>query len=140
MPQHPACNVFTYGTLQLPEVMRAVTGGDYPSTPARLPGYARYRLTGLAYPGLRAERGAFTDGVLYRAIDPEALRRLDAFEDTFYRRETLLALPEGGTPEPAETYVVPPEHHGLLELLPWSLEGFRDSALAGFMARCLAVR
>ncbi len=132
--------VFAYGTLQLPEVMRAVTGADYPSTPARLPGYARYRLAGLPYPGLRAERGALTDGVLYRAIDPGALRRLDAFEDDFYRREALLVWPERGGPEPAEVYVVPPEHHGLLELVPWSLQGFRDSALAGFMARCQAVR
>lgn len=133
-------NVFAYGTLQLPEVMRSVTGAEHAGVPACLPGYARYRLAGLAYPGLRAERGAFTEGVLYRALNADALRRLDFFEDDFYRRETLLVLPEQGLPEPAEVYVVPPEHHGLLEFLPWSLERFRDVHLAGFMSRCQTVR
>ena len=130
---------FTYGTLQLHEVMRTVTRADFPAQPAWLPGYARYALRGLAYPGLRAQAGASTDGILYSGIDPEALRRLDIFEDGFYRRESLRVGLESGATVTAEVYVVPPEHYGLLLPEPWDLERFRKTALAGFLARCRAV-
>jgi gamma-glutamylcyclotransferase (GGCT)/AIG2-like uncharacterized protein YtfP len=139
MPDRNLRSLFAYGTLQIPEVMRAVAGADFPAQPAWLEGYARYALAGLAYPGLRAERGARTSGVLYSAIGAEALRRLDAFEDGFYRRETLrVALAAGITA--AEVYVVPPEHYGLLVRQPWDLEEFRKTALPQFMAgRCGAL-
>ncbi len=133
-------NFFAYGTLQIPAVMRAVAGADFPSQPARLAGYARYRITDLAYPGVRAESGALTDGVLYGGIDAEALRRLDAFEDDFYRRETLLVTPRVGVPIAAEVYVIPPEHYRILVHRPWSLDEFRATALAEFMIRCRVVR
>ncbi|MGZ8217152.1 gamma-glutamylcyclotransferase family protein [Methylomagnum sp.] len=128
--------LFAYGTLQIPEVMRAVTGAEFPSQPARLEGYARYRLSGRAYPGLRREPGTLAEGLLYGGIDAEALRRLDAFEDDFYRRETLAVLDTGGGAVAAEVYVVPPAHYSLLVYQPWDLEEFRRAALAGFMARC----
>lgn len=131
-------NVFAYGTLQIPEVMRAVSGGDYPARPARLDGYARFSLAGRSFPGLRLQPGAATDGLLYGGIDAEALRRLDEFEDDFYRRETLSVVTEAGERLAAEVYVVPPEHYGLLIEEPWDLEEFRRTGLGAFMARCRA--
>jgi gamma-glutamylcyclotransferase (GGCT)/AIG2-like uncharacterized protein YtfP len=128
--------VFAYGTLQIPEVMRAVTQGEFPAEPARLQGYARYRLAGRSFPGLRREPGAETLGILYRQIDARALRRLDEFEDDFYRRETLAVITESGAAVPAEVYVVPPEHYALLVERPWDLEEFRRDGLREFMARC----
>lgn len=132
--------LFAYGTLQIPEVMEAVTGAAFPSRPARLEGYARYRLKDRAFPGLRREPGARAEGLLFEGIDAEALRRLDAFEDDFYRRETLAVLGADGKPVAAEVYVVPPEHYSLLVYQPWDLEEFRRAALGGFMARCRETR
>jgi gamma-glutamylcyclotransferase (GGCT)/AIG2-like uncharacterized protein YtfP len=128
--------LFAYGTLQIPEVMGAVTGATFPSQPARLEGYVRYRLKDRAFPGLRREPGGVAEGLLFGGIDAEALRRLDAFEDDFYRRETLAVLDAGRRPVAAEVYVVPPEHYSLLVYQPWDLEEFRRTALEGFMARC----
>ena len=130
--------VFAYGTLQIPEVMRAVTGGESPAEPARLEGYARYGLAGLSFPGLRLQPGAVTDGLLYSGIDAAALRRLDEFEDDFYRRETLGVINASGDTVAAEVYVVPPEHYGLLIEQPWDLEEFRRTGLGAFMGRCRA--
>lgn len=132
--------LFAYGTLQIPAVMGAVTGAEFPSQPARLEGYARYRLKDRSFPGLRQEPGAVAEGALFGDIDAEALRRLDAFEDDFYRRETLTVLDAAGRPVAAEVYVVPPEHYALLVYQPWDLEEFRRTALAGFMARCREAR
>jgi gamma-glutamylcyclotransferase (GGCT)/AIG2-like uncharacterized protein YtfP len=131
-------NVFAYGTLQISEVMRAVTGGEYPAQPARLEGYARYCLAGRSYPGLRLEPGAETVGTLYSQVDAEALRRLDEFEDDFYRRETLPVITESGPAVPAEVYVIPPAHYALLIGRSWDLEEFRRTGLREFMARCRA--
>ncbi|BBL73456.1 gamma-glutamylcyclotransferase family protein [Methylomagnum ishizawai] len=131
-------NVFAYGTLQLPEVMQAVTRAVFPAQPATLPGYARYALRGLAYPGLRAQAGTATDGILYGGIDAAALRRLDDFEDGFYRRENLRVRLASGAWTRAEVYVVPPEHYGLLLPAAWDMEAFQATALDGFMARCHA--
>jgi gamma-glutamylcyclotransferase (GGCT)/AIG2-like uncharacterized protein YtfP len=130
-----AVNVFAYGTLQVPEVMRAVTGGEYPAEPAWLKDYARYCLVGRSFPGLRLKPGAETSGLLYRRIDAAALRRLDEFEDDFYRRETLTVLTESGEKAAAEVYVVPPEHYALLIERPWDLEEFLRKGLKEFMVR-----
>lgn len=129
-------NLFAYGTLQLPEVMSAVAGAGFPAEPARLADHARYRLAGLPYPGLCREQGATTSGVLYRELDAAALRRLDAFEDDFYRRETLAVITASGRWIAAEVYVIPPEHEALLVREPWDLERFRVNDLPRFLGRC----
>lgn len=129
-------HIFTYGTLQIPEVMYAVTGAEFPSQPARLAGYARYRIVNRPYPGLRLESGAETEGVLYSEIDAVALKRLDEFEDNFYWRETLIVTTTSGASAEAEVYVVPPKHYFILLNRPWDLDEFRRTALPGFLARC----
>jgi gamma-glutamylcyclotransferase (GGCT)/AIG2-like uncharacterized protein YtfP len=129
-------NLFAYGTLQIPEVMQAMTGACFPARPARLVDYARYRIAGCAYPGVRLEPAAVTDGVLYGEVDTAALRRLDEFEDDFYRRETLTVLAESGVPVEAEVYVILPEHYRILVDRPWDLDEFRWTALPEFLVRC----
>jgi len=126
--------IFAYGTLQVPEVMRAVTGDLFPSQPARLNGYARYRIRNRVYPGLRREPGTFTDGVLYENVSASALKDLDAFEDDFYRRETVTVVTGTGIRTDAEVYIVPPAHYQLLIRRNWKLERFKETALHEFLA------
>lgn len=128
--------VFTYGTLQLPHVMRAVTGDVFPSKPARLHDYARYCIRGRVYPGLRREPGRFTDGILYENVPPRALKALDAFEDDFYRRESLTVITPEGIAVDAEVYIVPPAHYGLLVPRSWDLDHFKETGCREFLAQC----
>ena len=129
-------HLFAYGSLQIPEVFTAVTGQQVQGLPARLEGYARYRLRGLSYPGLSVEPGAMTHGVLYPDLAPEVWIKLDQFEDVFYRRESLAVWsPELGGVE-AEGYVIPPGESQRIERCAWSLEEFRREHLADFMRRC----
>ena len=127
--------LFAYGSLQIPEVLLAVTGACFPARPARLPGYASYRLVGRPYPGLRRAPGASTEGVLYTHVSAAALRRLDRFEDDFYRRETLLVSIGFGRTVHAEVYVIPSRYHARLSGQPWDLEEFRRTALRELLAR-----
>lgn len=132
--------IFAYGTLQLPDVMRAVIGDVFPSKPARLHDYARYCIRSRVYPGLRREPGSFTDGILYENVPPRALKALDAFEDDFYRRETLTVIAQGGIRTDAEVYVVPPAHYRLLVRRNWDLGDFKETGLREFLAQCRRLR
>lgn len=128
--------VFAYGSLQIPAVMHAVTRRHLASRPARLEGYARYRLKRRSYPGLRRRSGAATEGMLYYGVDRLALTRLDRFEDTCYRRQTLRVViaPDGLVP--AQVYVIPPRYYRLLQPDRWFLRQFRSTALKAYLRRC----
>lgn len=129
-------NLFAYGTLRIPEVFRAVTGRSLPARPATLAGYARYRLRGLGYPGLIAEAGAVTEGLLITGIGSRELARLDAFEDAFYRRVTLRLSIGAGQLVSADVYVIPAEHRDLIDPRPWLLDAFMQDEGQEFLRRC----
>jgi gamma-glutamylcyclotransferase (GGCT)/AIG2-like uncharacterized protein YtfP len=128
--------LFAYGTLQMPEVFRAVTGRSLPARPATLAGYARYRLRGLSYPGLIAEPGAVTEGLLITGIEPRELARLDHFEDDFYRRVTLRVSIGAGELVRADVYVIPAAHRDLIEPRLWQLDAFVLDEGPEFLRRC----
>ena len=50
--------LFTYGTLQFPEVMEAVTGLALPWVEAEATGFAQFRFRDRIYPGMVAREGA----------------------------------------------------------------------------------
>jgi gamma-glutamylcyclotransferase (GGCT)/AIG2-like uncharacterized protein YtfP len=127
--------LFAYGTLQAPEVLVSVAGRLFPGEVAVLPDHARHALVGKVYPGLRHQPGASTQGVLYDGLHAEHIRRLDAFEDFFYRRMRLGVMTESGE-KPAEVYVIPVEYHHLLDTRPWDFEHFARHAQARFLAHC----
>lgn len=128
-------NVFVYGTLQIPEVMLAVTGRVWPSHPARLDGYARHRLRGKSFPGIRPCPNASVDGLLLLGVDMETQRKLDDFEDAFYRRDPVQVTAADGTRQVAQAYVVREEADGLLLPEDWDIETFKLSHMSAFLAR-----
>lgn len=133
-PMKPA--VFAYGSLQLPEVMACVTGQAYPAVPARLPHFARFRIRGKSFPGIRPEPGASVEGLLYRDLTAAAIESLDAFEDDFYLRQALDVVTCSGAAVQAFVYVMNPQYHGLLEDTTWDLEHFKRHSLGDFLHRC----
>lgn len=128
--------LFVYGTLQNPLIYQAVTGWVRTGQPAVLHGYARYRLRGLSYPGLIAEAGAQTEGLLYADLSAPELARLDAFEDDFYHRETVRVNAGPAGVVRAEVYLIPPARRALLEPRPWSLAEFMLTDGPDFLRRC----
>jgi gamma-glutamylcyclotransferase (GGCT)/AIG2-like uncharacterized protein YtfP len=125
--------IFAYGTLAAEAVMRVLLGRVPPAAPARLEGYARYRVRGRVYPGIVAEPGAHTDGVVYEGLDAAGLALLDRFEGSLYRRESLRVRSASGVGLVAETYVVADSQRHALSAEPWSLERFVESHLADYV-------
>jgi gamma-glutamylcyclotransferase (GGCT)/AIG2-like uncharacterized protein YtfP len=127
--------LFAYGTLEIPEVMMAVTGRSFSQQPALIVDHARYRLKNRAYPGLREEYGVVTNGTVYTGLDAEAMQRLDTFETDLYVRKTLTVHPEAGGLMRAEVYLIRPVHYGQLTGEAWDQAAFVQQSLRRFLHR-----
>jgi len=127
-------NIFTYGSLMFPAVMKAVTGREFSSRNARVKNYARFRVKGESYPGLTPLEGAFTEGVLYLNIDDLSVKRLDDFEGKLYERARISAEALDGESSIAQAYLIKPQYRDQLSSEPWDPEHFEKADLLQFMA------
>ena len=121
--------LFTYGTLQFADIFQRISAIQRPLRHARLSGYARYAMRGCDYPAILPQAGGVVEGVLYLGIGPAAIKRLDAFEGSEYRRELVLVEDARGRRLRAWCYILKPEYHCRLTDQPWDSEAFRQNAL-----------
>jgi gamma-glutamylcyclotransferase (GGCT)/AIG2-like uncharacterized protein YtfP len=130
MTQH----LYAYGTLQVPAIVAQIVGRELVGRPARLLGYARYRVIDRPYPAIVAEPAGEVDGVVYPGLDAAELERLDTYEGELYERRAL-TIQVGEVSVWACTYVLRPEHIARLSHEPWDLERFERENLASYLAR-----
>jgi len=132
-------NVFVYGTLLVPKIWNAVTRcPDLISHPAELRGYINYRVQNADYPGIveAPDPSAIVKGRLFLNVPEPALRRLDAYEDTFYDRRTLTVYLADECELAADAYCVPMEKQAaILSAEVWTLASFEANALDRFWSR-----
>ena len=126
-------NIFTYGTLMIPDVMNAVTSREFRFMDAILRGYARFTVKGESYPGIIPTTDAGTKGILYFDVDELSLERLDTFEGDLYQRTTVRMETEGKEIRDAETYVIKPEYRGYLSWKAWDVKKFIQKDLEAFL-------
>jgi len=122
--------LFTYGTLEIPSVVKRVLGRDFVGRPAVLNDYARYLVRGETYPAIREEPGSAVRGTVYDGIDGELFRRLDTYEGEEYQKRSVQVMTDDG-PHHAFVYTCAP---GLLSDTPWDQAAFIAHHLADFMA------
>ena len=129
-------HLFTYGTLEIPEVMEAVTGRSWASAEARAEGFAKFLLKGRIYPGMTAVQGSICSGRVYYRIDRRTLDILDAFEDEVYARERIEVEVEGGRLLQADAYLIRPQDREWLTATPWQPEEFSSKHLVRYLEAC----
>ncbi|MFC0040444.1 gamma-glutamylcyclotransferase family protein [Actinomadura rayongensis] len=83
--------LFVYGTLQFPDVLKALIGRVPGLEPAALAGWRAAALPGRIYPGLVSAAGT-VHGVLLSGLTLAEWRILDAFEGPEYDRRPVLLL------------------------------------------------
>ena len=132
--------VFTYGTLMVASVMRAVTGREIEAEAAYVRGFERFQILGAVYPGLLSTGRGGTAGVLYRGVDSETLAALDRFEGDLYERCAIEVECAAESPQRAQCWVVPASEVEQLEDTPWSLEGFERLHLDAYLEMCREFR
>jgi gamma-glutamylcyclotransferase (GGCT)/AIG2-like uncharacterized protein YtfP len=126
--------LFAYGTLQFPEVTRAILGRALAGVPAVLAGYRRARARSADFPGLIACPGGSVDGVVYRGVSDADLETLDAFEGELFDRRRVSVAPEGEESVFVFAYVVAPAFVTHFEG-DWDPRAFAANGLARFIAR-----
>ena len=128
-------SVFTYGTLQIPAVMEAVTGQIFISVSAILHDHARFAIKRQVYPGIVPQAGSFVNGCLYFDVDDAALHCLDIFEDVLYERKPIQVACDNGMIT-TQVYVVCAKYRNLVDTKPWNLEDFTRRHLADYLKSC----
>ena len=131
-------SLFAYGTLEIPEVMAAVTGQSFFSVGATAHGFVRYVLTGKIYPGMISESGASTQGRVYLNVNEQALTLLDEFEDDVYVRKLIDIRTFSGQCLKAFAYLLPEEVRGILSLDCWNKDKFLSTYLKEYLHSCHA--
>jgi gamma-glutamylcyclotransferase (GGCT)/AIG2-like uncharacterized protein YtfP len=128
--------LFTYGTLQIPEVMEAVAGMELSWIAAEAPGFAQFRFMERIYPGMVSRKGAMTQGRIYTSIHPQTWEILDRFEDPIYQRDLIKVHRFDGMNMMAHAYVLPLEQEHLLSSEIWRMKWFVENHLEGYVSRC----
>ena len=128
-------NLFVYGTLLVPKILRAVTGlDDLKTVPAKLEGFDIFRVVDGDFPGI-VEGSGLVSGKVVLDVSETAMTRLDAYEDSFYERELVKVSTSSGTLE-AFVYVVPQNiAEDILSNHTWTLEWFEREALDRYWER-----
>ena len=129
-------HVFAYGTLEIPEVMTAVTGRMFLSVGAIAHGFARFLIQNRNYPGMTPDGTAKTSGRLYLDVDSITFQILDRFEDPVYRRQAICVQTLKGDWVEAESYILSPDCQDLLSAEPWDQEFFMTHYLSQYVKAC----
>lgn len=127
--------LFCYGTLEFAPVMQAVAGREFAAQPAVLHGYRRRAIRGKVFPGVAARSGGAVRGTLYRGLTRAHLRRLDAYENPFYRRCLRHVRDAAGRRHAAWVYVVPALYRHRLGAEEWDADAFARRDLARYLRR-----
>jgi gamma-glutamylcyclotransferase (GGCT)/AIG2-like uncharacterized protein YtfP len=128
--------LFSYGTLQFPEVLSAVTGCHLEGARAVLDDHACYLLKGKTYPGIIPEHAASVEGVVYNGIGEAHFRKLDRFEGELYERVRVCATDTEGDPLQAWAYVIRDAMRDRLTRTPWNKKDFEVEHLPAFLEQC----
>jgi len=82
-------NVFVYGTLQFPEIVKRLTGKEFVSVPATLAGFKRCLVKGADYPAVFEKHGTLVKGKLLKNVDDNSMHQLTIFEGGEYEKRAV---------------------------------------------------
>ncbi|AUZ85825.1 gamma-glutamylcyclotransferase family protein [Methylophaga nitratireducenticrescens] len=118
-------NLFVYGTLMDPEIMRKVSGQKHTSKVATLDGFMRKKIKDEVFPAMIPQQGSRVAGLVYFNVPTESQRRLDQFEGAIYQKEEVLIFDDKNQPLRAQTYVLSEKYLNLLSEQDWDFDEFK---------------
>jgi gamma-glutamylcyclotransferase (GGCT)/AIG2-like uncharacterized protein YtfP len=123
--------IFVYGTLQLPGIVKKLTGKSFTSKPAVLPGYKRCCVKGCDYPAVIQENDAETTGLVMKNVDDRSLDIISFYEGDEYEKRNVTVFMDG-EPKDVLTFVWV-KGTDLLENKEWDLHAFRKKSLEHYI-------
>lgn len=128
-------NLFVYGTLLDPFILRELISGAYKSEPGILRGYIRKKVSNREYPGLIKMPGAVTKGKIYYDITTRDILELDRYEGEEYERIFVDVLTANGEKERCLTYLYKEQFRSRLSDETWNFHDFVKQGRAKFLSR-----
>lgn len=120
-------NLFVYGTLQFPGIIKKLTGKSFSASPAILENFKRYCVKYADYPAIVASPGSKTHGHLLEDVDDFSFTKIVLFEGEEYDR---IVVPVWVNQRKFAAYVfVWNAETGLLEEKDWDMPQFEENSL-----------
>jgi len=124
-------NIFVYGTLQSPGIVKKLTGKSFKSKPAVLPGYKRYCVKDCDYPAVIQQNDTETTGLVLENVDELTLDIISFYEGDEYEKRQVTVL-MNGKPKDALTFVWV-KGNEFLENKEWDYYGFKKNRLEHYI-------
>ena len=120
-------NLFVYGTLQFPQIVKRLTGNVFKATPATLTGYKRCLVKGCDYPAVFKNAHSKVNGMLLENVDEISMQQILFFEGNEYEKIKVRVIAGDRTTD-AFTFVWKNDVD-LLEDTDWDQEEFEKESL-----------
>jgi len=120
-------NLFTYGTLQFPQVLKKITGKRFAMAPAVLNGYKRLLVKGTDYPAIIENTNSKVYGNLLKNVDQVSMKSIFEFEGIDYELKHLKV--EVGSELFSAVAFVWRADFNLLDKTDWDKDEFEKKAL-----------
>lgn len=130
-----AQDLFCYGTLCIPAIMRAVCDHRSAGEAASLAHYRCAALRRRVYPAIVYQAGEVTQGVVYRRLNQQQLQRIDRYEGDMYVRTRVEVNMAAMRKVEVWTYVLHPRYYRLIKKQPWSLAEFAARNQAAYQTQ-----
>jgi gamma-glutamylcyclotransferase (GGCT)/AIG2-like uncharacterized protein YtfP len=85
-------NLFVYGTLLFPEILKKIVGREYNSVKAVLKDYRRFAVKDFDYPAIIEQKNGMVNGNLILNVDDVAMNVLSGFEGNEYVKREVEVL------------------------------------------------
>ncbi len=116
--------LFVYGTLQLPEKLRALLGRVPRHELATLQGYRSGLVARADFPGIVPQQGNLVQGQILFSLAHQELECLDLYEGELYQRVRISAETSQGL-QSAWVYVIVPWARDRVTQQEWSIARYR---------------
>jgi gamma-glutamylcyclotransferase (GGCT)/AIG2-like uncharacterized protein YtfP len=124
-------NIFVYGTLQSPEIIKKLTGKSFKSTPAVLQGYKRYWVKESVYPAVIQQIDEQTTGLVLENVDDLSFDIISFYEgDEYGKKKVTVNL--NGIYKDVLTFVWV-NGNEFLENKDWNLDNFEETFLEYYL-------
>ena len=125
-------NIFVYGSLMIPEMVKALTGNHFLMVDAILPGYRRHKVKDHIGPGLSKEKRRSVYGKVLLGIDEKSMAIFDKFEGSYgYELIEVEVLVEGHKKD--VFFYEWTGHHDTLLDEDWDVEEFKRKHMERFL-------
>jgi gamma-glutamylcyclotransferase (GGCT)/AIG2-like uncharacterized protein YtfP len=124
-------NIFVYGTLQSPEIIKKLTGKSFKSTPAVLQGYKRYWVKESVYPAVIQQIDEQTTGLVLENVDDLSVDIISFYEGDEYEKKKV-TVNSNGLYKDVLTFVWV-NGNEFLENKDWNLDNFEETFLEYYL-------